>query len=108
LIVPVSLRRNFQTLPLTMGGSAQTNTMMLSTTFVVRLLTERIDAARNPMIRLDASRTRVMPNVRSSACQKVAAPRMPAKLLSPTHAQFPMMFDGPTLLNAIRKRTNSG
>jgi hypothetical protein len=107
-MAPESSSRNFQTLPLTIGGSAQTNTMMLSTMLVIRPVVERIEATRNPSTRLEASSTRQTSAVRSRDCQSSGMASTERKLADPTQFHTPTMLVGPTSLNAILISTTSG
>ena len=105
---PEPSRRNFHTLPLTMGGSAQTKTMMPSTTSVTLPATESTDAAKNPRTRFDASSTTATTSVRSTENQSSGSASTTWKFARPTKSHSPTMFVGPTSLSDIRTSTISG
>src|SRR5690606_25872339 len=108
LTPPESSSRNLHTLPLTSGGSAQTNVSTPRTTPVSLPRSDRIDATTNPITRFDTNSVALTPMVRRTASHRPGAAKISAKLSQPTNCQSPTILLGPTLLNAIWKSTTSG
>src|SRR5690606_31582720 len=108
LSAPESSSRNFQTLPLTSGGSAQMNTISPSTAPLPRPGSASTEAQMKPSTRLEVSSTAQTPSVRHSAYQVSGSPSAPAKLSRPTNDHPPTMLLGPTSLTDIWNSTTSG